>query len=161
EEGVVELLAPQRRRPVRRNQKAGRAIFLLGRIVHQRNVQQRHAFDVENRLAKHRVVIDIENHGFCVELPAGSRLHAAGEAAVFDLVLLGTDLLYRLTEEIDVCVLTDNGRWREAAWTNGSPLGLRGGDPPRMIERAEMRLDVEVRPVGGDPVVALGKYYVT
>src|SRR5262249_53541544 len=97
----------------------------------------------------------------CVELPAGSRLHAAGEAAVFDLVLLGTDLLYRLTEEIDVCVLTDNGRWREAAWPNGSPLGLRGGDPPRMIERAEMRLDVEVRPVGGDPVVALGKYYVT
>ena len=50
-------------------------------------------------------MIDVQDHGVGVQVPARRRLDAGREAAVGDLVFLRADLLDDLAEEVDVGVL--------------------------------------------------------
>ena len=83
-----ESLAAERRDAVGRNQEAGRAAVFLGRVVDDRQVEHRHALDLEDRVPQQRVVIDVQDDRVGVQIPARRRLHAGAEAAVGDPVFL-------------------------------------------------------------------------
>src|SRR4030095_3785100 len=83
--------------------------------------------------------------------------HAGREAALRDLVLLGTELLDRLAEKVDDRVLTGHRRWRDAAGAHPLARWLDGRDSVRVIERAEARVGIELDPFRRDPVVGLRK----
>ena len=104
-------------------------------------------------------MIDVQDHRAGVEIPARRRLHARGEAAVGDLVLLRTDLLDFLAEEIHD-VLLDVGRRRDRPGARRLRLRLHRREAPRVVERAEPRLRVELGALGGDAVLPLREQHV-
>ncbi len=161
EERVVQGLPAQRRGTVGRYQDAGCAIFFLGRVVHDRRVEHRHAFHAHHRVGEHRVVIDVQDDGTGVQVPARRRLRAGGETAVGDPVLLRSDLLDLLAEENDDGLLTDNRRRRHRARARRLRLGrLDGGEAGGVVEGAQLRFGVELGMFRGDPVVALREHDV-
>ena len=160
EKGVVNRLAAQRRGAVGGDENAGGAVFVLGRVVHDRDVEQRHAFDVQDRVAQQRVVIDVEHDRIGVQVPARRRLDAGREAAIGDLVFLGADLFDDVAEEVDVGVGGVERRG-ERARRRRPPRRLDVGDAAGVVERAEPGLGVEIGPVGGDAIVALRQQHVT
>ena len=146
EERVVNRLAAQRRRAVGRDEKPGGPVFLFRGVVQHRQVEHRHPLHPEHGLLQEGVVIDVESDGVGDQIPARRRLHAGREAALRDLVLLGTELLDRLAEEVDDRLLTGHRRRRDAAGAHLLTRRLDGRDPVRVVERAETRVGVELDP---------------
>ena len=150
----MNLLAEERRRSICRQQEPRGAILFLRRVVEDRQVQHRHALHREDRLAQHRVVIDVEDDRVGMQVPSRRRLDARGEAAVRDPVLLRSDFLDGLAEKIDIGRLVARRR-RDDARPRRWLRRLQIGDAAGVIERAEPRLDVEVRAIGRDTIAAL------
>ncbi len=109
EERVADRVPLERRRGVHREQEARGPILLVDRVVHDREVEQRHALHPHHGVLQHRVVIDVQDRGPRRDLPPRLRLHAGGEAAVGDPVLLLRDLLERLAVEQDLRLLRPEG----------------------------------------------------
>jgi hypothetical protein len=128
EEPVRDALAADAGDAVGRDEKTGRPIVFLGRVVHHRQVEHRHALDVQDGIGEQRVIIDVEGNGAGREVPSRRRLNAAAEPAIADLVLLEPDLLDGLAEEIDVGILAGLLRHDNAGNRRCGPRRLDVGD---------------------------------
>ena len=135
-----------------------RSSFLSGR--RSRDVEHRHALHPQHRVGQQRVVIDVQDDGAGVQIPARRRLDAGREAAVRDPVFLRPDLLDLVAEEVHVGFLAAGSRRRDGAGAHLLPRRLDAGDAAGVVERAEVRLGVEVGAVGGDAVLALREHDV-
>ncbi len=60
-EGVAQRRPADRGAPVQGHQEPRRAVLLVDRVVHDRQVQHRHALHLEECVGEHRVVIEVED----------------------------------------------------------------------------------------------------
>ncbi len=175
EEGVAERAAADQRRPVDRQQEAGRAVLLVDRVVQRRQVEQRHVLDLEHGVGQHRALVDGEGDGAGGHLPARRRLDAGREAALADPVAIGAELLDRLAveervgllraEEAAIDAIADRRRAEGVEEGAGAirrvDLGAIGRDAARRRDEHDvagggdvMAIEVVVDDVRGEPDAA-------
>ena len=157
EERVVQRVAAQRRHPVGRNQKAGRAVPFFRRVVQDRQIEHRHALHRQHCLPQQRIVIDVQDDRVGVQVPARRRLHARRKAAVRDLEFLRSELFDFLSEEVDDGILPCHRRRCDAAGAGRLPLRRHRREAPCVVEGAQPRPRVEFRRLRRDAVVPLGE----
>ena len=144
EERVAQAGAERARRGVRRQQEAGRPVVLAERVVHHRQIEERHALDAHDGAAEQDVVVQHHRQARPRDRPALRRLDAGREAAVLNLVPLVGDAFQPIGPEMDLGLLGAE----QAARFRAPPGDLRGA--VSAVEHAELRRVVELDAIGGD-----------
>ncbi len=144
EEGVAERLPADGGGSIDRDQKAGRPIVVLHRVIEGRQIHHGHALDPQGRVGQKSVVVDLQRHRSADHLPTRRRLNAGRKRAVYDLVRIGTKLVDLVAPEHGVRLL----RAEHAAIDTVGHADGAG----RVVERAGARLRVELEALGRDPV---------
>ena len=152
EEGVAERRAADGRRAVDRQQEAGRAVLLVDRVVHRRDVEQRHVLDLEDGVLQHGALVDGQRDRAGGDFPARRRLDAGRERALVDAVPVHADLLDRLAVEERVGLLAAEEALVDLVADRRRAEGVE--------ERPRARPGVEVGLVGGDPARRRDEHHV-
>ncbi len=152
EKGVAEGGAADGRRAVDGQQEAGRAVLLVDRVVHRRDVEQRHVLDLEDGVLQHGALVDGQRDRVRGHFPARRRLDAGRERALVDPVPVHADLLDRLAVEERVRLLAAEIALVDLVADRRRPEGVE--------ERPRARPGVEVGLVGGDPARRCDEHHV-